>query len=203
MFSIRVSEAILNHGKRQVELHDFGKRFTANGTKEQQMTGIIGETQMDELFRLPWVDGANGFDGGLDIPFAKLALNVKTMGRTVDRLMPNYACNFCELQLYFKVDGYIFCSFNKLTYNLTVCGWCTKPELVERSIVRKPDEIVSRGSKNDTFKVASTLREIQIQHLRDVFSIEDLKNQLTTYSDLLNGECVETENFDNSVWYKA
>jgi len=64
--------------------HNFGHRYTANGNYEQQLTGIIGQSVVMEIFGLGFIDGSSGFDHGVDIYFEGLKIDVKTMGRTTD-----------------------------------------------------------------------------------------------------------------------
>jgi len=73
--------------------HNFGHRYTANGNYEQQLTGIIGQSVVMEIFGLGFIDGSSGFDHGVDIYFEGLKIDVKTMGRTTD-VKPNYTNNF-------------------------------------------------------------------------------------------------------------
>ena len=83
MFKVKVSDAIIQHCMRQVEIHNFGQRYTANGTKEQQLTGIIGQSVIMQLFGLPLVDGNSGFDGGVDITYNGITIDVKTDRKSV------------------------------------------------------------------------------------------------------------------------
>ena len=42
MFKIQVPNSIIDHCKELIKKYNFGKRYTANGTPEQQLIGIIG-----------------------------------------------------------------------------------------------------------------------------------------------------------------
>lgn len=176
MFKIKVSEAIIQHCQNQVELYDFGQRYTANGTKEQQLTGIIGQSVIMDIFGLPPVNGADGFDGGVDIVYNDKSIDVKTMGRTTD-VREYYVNNFIGLQMYFTPDIYIFCSFNKVNKELTVCGWVTKDELQERAHFYPKGSIRTR-SDGSTFKTFSDLYEISNHDLHNVQSAEELKRAM-------------------------
>lgn len=106
MIKILVSQHIISHCQQEISKHNFGKRFTANGTKEQQLTGIIGQSVVMNLFGLGLVDGGSGFDDGVDLVFDNKKIDVKTMGRTTD-VRSSYTNNFLKLQDYFNTDIYI------------------------------------------------------------------------------------------------
>ncbi|MEQ3796393.1 hypothetical protein AAFP94_14490 [Flavobacteriaceae bacterium MJ-SS4] len=82
MFTIKVKEELIEYCKKQISNYNFGKRSQANGTPEQQLTGIIGQSVVMELFGLEKVDGRYGFDEGVDLVFNNKKIDVKTMGRT-------------------------------------------------------------------------------------------------------------------------
>jgi len=180
MFKIKVSERIIQHCKVQVENYDFGQRNQANGTQEQQLTGIIGQSVVMSLFDLDLVNGESGFDDGTDIEFAGFKIDVKTMGRTTD-VRRSYTNNFLKLQDYFGTEIYIFCSYNKTNFELTVCGWIDKQTFVNK---RKyfPRGTTRTRSDGSTFKTFSDLYEIDIVDLNDVQDSNDLKNQILNFS---------------------
>ena len=121
MITIKVADDILHHCKKQLESYNFGKRDTANGTKLQQLTGIIGQSVVMRLFSQGLINGNEGFDNGIDIFYNNLKIDVKTMGRTTD-VRSNYTNNFLKLQDYFETELYIFCSYHKIKQELTICG---------------------------------------------------------------------------------
>ena len=129
MFTIKVEQDLIDFCTHQVAQYNFGKRKVANGTPEQQLTGIIGQSFVMELFDSGKVDGKQGFDDGVDIVFNNIKIDVKTMGRTTD-VKPYYTNNFLKLQDYFDTEIYIFCSFHKNKKEVTVCGWISKPDFV-------------------------------------------------------------------------
>jgi len=112
MIKTIVPNEIIEHCKKQISLFNFGQRDRGNGNKEQQLTGIISESVIRKSFGLDIIDGANGFDGGWDILFNGLKIDVKTMGRTTE-VKYNYTNNFMKLQENHIADVYIFCSYNK------------------------------------------------------------------------------------------
>lgn len=176
MFTIKVSDRLLKHCEQQIEQFNFGIRSCANGSKEQQLTGIIGQSVVTDLFDLGYVDGTSGCDDGVDLLYENLKIDIKTMGRTTD-VRKNYTNNFLKLQDYFDTNIYIFCSFHKVKKELTVCGWITKQELANK---RKffPKGTIRTRTDGTTFSTFSDLFEIDIVDLNDVSSLDDLKMQL-------------------------
>ena len=178
MFTVKVENNIIEHSKSIVEKHDFGQRYTANGSKEQQVTGIIGQSVIMQLFDLGYVDGKSGFDDGVDFVFANKKIDVKTMGRTTD-VNKGYTNNFLKLQDYFKTEIYVFCSYHKIKNELTVCGWITKDDLISKRRFYPKGSTRTRLDKS-TFETFADLYEIDNKDLNDIKSIQDLKEQLVS-----------------------
>ncbi|PNQ74870.1 hypothetical protein C1T31_01670 [Hanstruepera neustonica] len=176
MFTVSVDQKLIEHCKNMVSNHDFGKRFTANGTKEQQLTGIIGQSVVMTFFDKGYVDGSSGFDGGVDLTFANKSIDVKTMGRTTS-VKQGYTNNFLKLQEYFKTDIYIFCSYHKTKQVLTVCGWISKEDFTKKRRFYPKGSIRTRFDKT-TFTTFADLYEIDNKDLNNVNSVSDLKKQL-------------------------
>ena len=72
MFNIKVSSKIKNHCKALIKVHNFGNRGVADGNKSEQLTGLIGQNTLQDLFGFPLMDGKGGFDNGEDINFNNL-----------------------------------------------------------------------------------------------------------------------------------
>jgi hypothetical protein len=194
MFTLKVSEQLLQHCKKQVEQFNFGARSTANGNKEQQLTGIIGQSALMELFNLGFVDGTTGFDNGIDLVYENLNIDIKTMGRNTD-VRKTYTNNFLKLQDYFNTDIYIFCSYHKLKNELTICGWIDKKTFAQK---RKYFHKGACRTRNDgtTFTTFADLFEIDNIDLFEIISIEDLKIQLNNYKRKINENVEEERKFE-------
>lgn len=181
MINIKVDNVIIEHCQKQVEQHNFGQRREANGDKEKQLTGIIGQCVVMQLFNHGLIDGSTGFDGGVDIEFAGLKIDVKTMGRTTDA-KKSYTNNFLKLQDHFETDAYIFCSLNKTSNELSICGWIDKQSFVNKRRYYPANTIRTR-SNGTSFNTFADLYEIDNYQLNDIKDIVDLKNQLTQFSN--------------------
>lgn len=176
MFTVAVKPTLIEHCKTVLAKHNFGKRYTANGTKEQQLTGIIGQSVVMDFFNDGYVDGSSGFDDGVDLVYNGKTIDVKTMGRTT-RVKLGYTNNFLKLQDYFKTDIYIFCSYHKIKHVLTVCGWISKADFVKKRKYFPKGSARTRFDKT-TFTTFADLYEIDNADLNNVNSITDLKKQL-------------------------
>lgn len=176
MFTIKVEDKLIEHCKAVIEKHDFGQRYTANGNKDQQLTGIIGQSVVMRLFNLGDVDGDLGFDKGIDFIYSNKTIDVKTMGRTTD-VGKGYTNNFLKLQDHFKTEIYIFCSYHKIKQELTICGWIAKEDFVSKRRLYPKGSIRTR-SNGTTFNTFADLFEIDNTNLNDVKNFEELKQQL-------------------------
>ncbi len=177
MFTVGVEHTLIEHCKNVLAKHNFGKRFTANGTKEQQLTGIIGQSVIMTFFDKGLVDGSSGFDGGVDLVFNNKTIDVKTMGRTTS-VKTGYTNNFLKLQDYFNTNIYVFCSYHKIKHVLTVCGWISKEDFVIKRQFYPKGSLRTRFDKT-TFTTFADLYEIDNKDLNNVNSISDLKRQLS------------------------
>ena len=186
MFSIKVKPEIIRHCEEQIKKYNFGQRSVANGTPDQQLTGIIGQSVIMDLFGLGLIDGSTGFDGGVDIVYEGVRIDVKTMGRTTD-VRENYVNNFIALQKSFDIDIYVFCSYNKTKSELTVCGWTTKADFLEKAHFFPKGSTRTR-SDGTTFETFADLYEIANKDLVNVDSIDELKACLV---EIKKTDCVE------------
>ena len=96
--------------------NNMGNRHSANGNKEQQFVGLIGEVLTKKIFKKMHTF-ENGFDGGYDFIHRTNKIDVKTMGRTVD-VKDYFVHNFIAFQETYDCDIYIFNSLNKKIKNL-------------------------------------------------------------------------------------
>tara|TARA_R110000787_G_scaffold18164_1_gene55979 strand:- start:42 stop:542 length:501 start_codon:yes stop_codon:yes gene_type:complete len=137
--------------------NNLGNRLEANGNKEQQFVGLIGEIMVVNLFGLEY-KFSQGFDGGFDFIYKGKKIDVKTMGRTVDP-KPYFVNNFIAFQKDFNCDYYIFTSLNKKTNELTICGYLSKEDLLKKSTLYKKGTKRTRTNgtsfvlKADTYEI--------------------------------------------------
>lgn len=83
------------------------------------------------------------------------------MGRRADP-KPDYVNNFIGLQKNYRTDTIIFCSLNRSTDVLTVCGWIEKGELPKKTAFfpkgtrRYRDDGTCFVTKADLFEIRNT-----------------------------------------------
>ena len=83
MFDIKVSQEQLDYANEMVNKYNFGQRGYGDGTKREQLTGIIGQTVFADLIGQERPVGSTGFDGGKDFFINGRRVDIKTMTRKV------------------------------------------------------------------------------------------------------------------------
>lgn len=180
MINIKVPKKLIEYCQNQIETYNFGQRSDFNGDKEQQLTGVIGQSVVMHYFDLGFVKGETGFDDGVDIVYSGVKIDVKTMGRKTN-VKPYYTNNFVALQDKFNPDAYIFCSYHKTLEEITICGWVSKEQF---HLKRKHYPKGTKRTRSDgtEFESGSDLYEIDMIDINDVSDFNDLKTQLKQYS---------------------
>lgn len=179
MIHQKIPQEIKTYCGRLISEYNFGHRGIADGNREEQYTGMVGQCMICKLFETALPTGEGGFDQGVDLTFEGLSIDVKTMGRTT-AVRPHYVNNFIGLQKDYKTDIYIFCSINKKTSILTVCGWVTKAQLLERASFFKKGTKRYR-SDGSWFRTKADLYEIANSKLNPADSVKELKENLVKY----------------------
>lgn len=176
MFDVRVSQEQLEYASYLVRNYDFGKRGRADGSQEQQRTGMIGQTVLADLLGLARPNGELGFDGGVDYIINGKRVDIKTMGRTVS-LKNHYVHNFVGYQHKYEVDYYIFASLNKKTNILTFGGYIAKKDF--DSVADFYNEGDWRVRDNGTrFRTKAPLYEIKQSSLHALDALEDIRTKI-------------------------
>lgn len=88
------------------------------------------------------------------------------MGRK-SAVKSTFVNNFLSLQINFICDAYIFCSLNKTNNLLTICGWVTKEQLLERAKYCEKGTIRYR-SDNSQFILEESIYEIENYKLNKI-----------------------------------
>jgi hypothetical protein len=153
--------------------NNMGQRHSANGTKSQQYTGLLGENMVRIMLGLK-PSFIPGYDGGHDLLMNSVKVDVKTMGRHVDP-KPEYVNNFIGYQKDLDAQMYIFCSMNKNTSIFFVCGLLTKIDLLDYAhfypagSIRYRDDDTSFRMKAPTYEIANSSL-IQLQTPTDIWA---------------------------------
>jgi hypothetical protein len=172
MLNIKLREDLCKFAWDTVNKRNFGNRSAgANGSKEQQYTGILGEAVIYDIVhgKLPEYNEA----GIVDIVINGKKIDIKTMGRTV-YMKPDYVHNFMGYQKDFPNDIYMFNSIVKNERIIQICGWLPKDEFFMKSSFYEKGE--DRFRTNGTsLKAKAPLYEIKNKELNAVFAEEDVR----------------------------
>lgn len=173
MIDICVTEEQKAYASDMVARYNFGKRGYGDGNKKEQLTGVIGQTVLADLLGLDRPDGAGGFDGGFDFVINGRKVDIKTMSRTVP-VRDHYVHNFCGYQKNYTVDFYIFASYNTRTGVLSICGFVSKKELLERAKFHNKGDLCYRDD-GTSFPAKAPLYEIRQSDLNQVATLHDIQ----------------------------
>ena len=172
MLKIKLREDLCNFAWDTVNKKNFGNRKAgANGNKEQQYTGILGEAVIYDLVcnKLPTYDES----GLVDIHINDKKIDIKTMGRTV-YMKDFYVHNFVGYQMKFENNIYLFNSIMKKDRMIEICGWMNRLDFLNKASFFDRGTVRTR-SDGSTFETKAPLYEIQNKELNEINSVEDLK----------------------------
>jgi len=158
------------------------------GTKEQQMVGFIGETVICDKFGFLRPDPLK-YDGGFDIYLFEKKIDIKTMGRTT-AVQDWYVHNLMDHQREHPADCFIFCSHNKSSGILTICGFISKKEFFrlakfyEKGMLRTMSSGKQFPAKGDMYEI----RQDQIMPVNtfdDIIDYVEREKTISKTADLL------------------
>lgn len=175
MIVVRADDEQKYYTKTQVDSFDFGKRGKGDGNKDEQFTGILGQVMIADLLGFPRPNGLAGYDNGYDLSIFGKRVDVKTMTRTVP-MRDDFVHNLIGYQKDYALDYYIFCSFNKKTDELTICGYISKKDFLIKS--KYYSEGTKRYRTDGSFLISKA-------HLYEI-SQKDL-NQINNVIELIKG----------------
>lgn len=189
MFDLKVSGEVIDYARKVVGNGNFGRRSYANGTVHKQVTGLIGQTAIHDLFEVPRPQDHGQADGGEDFTFLDLAVDVKTMGRTVPA-KPWHVNNFLAVQQRSPTDVLLFTSYNQPALVLTVCGWMPKDAFLEAATLY-PAGSVRHRTDGSTFRLQADTYEIANHALHSPSNFHELVQGLW---DVWDAQCVAQAN---------
>ena len=172
MFDLEVTAEQIAYATDVVNGHNFGQRGRGDGNRQEQLTGIIGQTVFSDLINVKRPTGEEGFDGGVDFNINDRTVDIKTMTRK-GPVKSYYVHNFVGYQQGYDVDYYIFASYNTTKKVLTICGYMPKDEFFARADYFEKGS-VRRRSDGTTFRTFAPLYEIRQTSLYTANSIEEL-----------------------------
>lgn len=176
MITIPIDKNIIEHCKAILNTTNFGQRGKADGNKVEQYIGIIGQSVIMDLLGMPLIESKDGFDGGIDFTYNNKTYDIKTMGRETYP-QDHYVNNLIAMQSNYDVDRYIFASINKLTVELTICGWIDK-ESFKANAIFYPEGSIRTRSDGTTFTTKAGLYEIKNSQLMRSNTLDQFIKQL-------------------------
>jgi len=158
-----------------LQTNNVANRGHFDGTKENQLLGLVGEFEVHKYLLGSYPKFKKGFDNGIDVVYKGLTIDVKTMGRNVDAKM-KYVNNFLSCQLKYDCDVLIFVSINKQENTFQICGWIEKKNLHRKSIFYEKGE---RRYRDDGtyFELESDTYEIYNYNLIDMKYLDEINKQ--------------------------
>ena len=163
-----------NYVYEKLQTNHMGNRGIADGNKEQQIIGGIGEVIIRKTLGLPKPTFDKGFDGGIDLDYDGKTIDVKTMGRTVAP-KPDYVNNFIAFQKNFDCDYLAFCSFNKINWVLTICGIIEKVEFLEKADYF-PEGVLRYRADGTSFETKAPMYELTNDKLKGLWDVLNKKS---------------------------
>lgn len=176
MIKLFIDKGIVEYATWLVSNTNYGQRGVADGNKRQQLYGLIGQCMVVDALGYELPKPSNEHDGGVDLNYNGLSIDIKTMGRNCDP-RPEFVNNLIGLQAHFDVNAYIFTSLNREDVSLTICGWILKKEFMKLADFT-PKNGTRLRSDGTSFQTKADLYEIQNNRLNDVYTITQLKEEL-------------------------
>ena len=172
MIQLTVSRELKVKVWKHLQENNLGQRGNADGNQEQQYVGLLGEYTVKKYLGLP-LEFNIEFDGGFDMAdIDGRKWDVKTMGRMVDP-KPSYVNNLIASQLGYDCDYYLFCSLNKRTSVLTVCGYISTTTFKKMAYFTPEGKKITRDD-GTTFKMKTDNWTIANEDLHQAFGLEQL-----------------------------
>lgn len=181
MFDVYVTKLQIHAATLLVKANKiYAYKDGTDGTLSQQVAGKIGEGIVRKgLGYIPFPDRSiERHDGGYDLMFDELKVDIKTMRRKVP-VQPNYVHNFFLRQKKYSPQVYIFCSFNYKKSVLTICGYLLKDSLFVLGEVHKAGEERKRADGTSLIMKADNV-EVRQSVLTPCKSFRDLSDQLNS-----------------------
>lgn len=181
MITVKVPELVLRQSVQVCQQVNFGRRGIDDGTKEQQLHGVIAQNALALAFGFPFVAASNMWDGGYDFEVGSQRIDIKNVTRNVTPKL-EYEARVVTEQLKYNVHIYLFTSYNQKDNLLTVCGWLPKDIFLDRARIYERGDIVVRDD-GTTFTCRLNTHQIYYYQLNRVSKdLEELKEDLEMYA---------------------
>ncbi len=176
MFDINVLKEQVEFAQELLKTHNFGNRGYGDGNYKEQLTGIIGQTVLADLLSQPRPSGEKGFDEGIDFIINGKKVDVKTMTRAVP-MRDYFVHNFIGYQLKYDTEYYIFQSYNVTLQIITICGYVSKVEFLQRANFFKKG-VLRQRSNGTSFSTKAPFYEIEQTRLNELEKVKDIFDKI-------------------------
>jgi len=173
MFSINVPYDIVEYSTELVEAVNFGVRGKQDGSKAQQLIGIISQNAVLHKLEMPLVT-ASRESKEYDFILNGKRVDVKSY-KTFGRPRPDHEGFVVKEQIHYDLDTYLFGAYLIGERVLIVCGWLPKDEFIKNSRYVKKGDVFRLDNGND-FTARLNAYHIKNYQLNDLKSIKQLKN---------------------------
>lgn len=181
MITVQVPELVLRESMRVCNQVNMGRRGFDDGTKTQQLHGVIAQNSMALAFGFPFVSISDTWDGGFDFKIGSEKIDVKNVSR-VNEPKPNYEARVITDQLRYDVQIYLFTSYNYKANKLTICGWLPKDLFLQRSRQYKRGDVIKQDN-GASFVCRLNTHQIYYYKLNKLAdSLDQLKEDIEIFS---------------------
>jgi len=170
---LRLTEKTKNHVWKYLNTHNIANRGSVDGSKQNQFVGLVGELAVYNYlygYTLDLFIKDDGFDGGWDISYNNLKIDVKTKERSVPA-RPEFACDVLESQIKYRADCYVFCNFIGDGESVEICGYITKKDFLKKAVYIGAMQSVSRSDGTSFINKAGVFSVL----IKDLSNIGELK----------------------------
>ena len=173
---VKVTDTIKEHANLITQNKNFGNRRAGfNGTRDQQMTGIIGELIIYKVLDLPFPTYETYTPTDIEINGSKI--DVKTRRSASSFMRPGWVHNLTKFQIDHLVPYVLFNNYNAAESTMEIDGWLSKQTIIENM-----DKWLKRQGGSSMRDDGTILRmktnniEIPTEAVIKINSVEDIRN---------------------------
>ena len=132
MINLNLNDDIIEYSHELVKKCNFGNRGYSDGTKEEQLTGVVAENAVRKYLGLELMKLKNGYDGGFDVIYKGYKTDIKSMNRK-DFIKPYYVHNVldCQIKKNVNCEAFIFTNLIRKKRILQICGFIKKNDFIK------------------------------------------------------------------------
>lgn len=143
MFKMIANLEQVRYARELFNEDDLSWRGEFDGDEFQKFFGLLGEVVVCDWLGVSRPSRSDGFDGGYDLEFNGLKIDVKTAVRNVKPLL-KYGCNVPASQMDYSADTFIFLSYDKVKGEFWFLGWISKEDFISKALFRKKGSTIPR-----------------------------------------------------------